>query len=381
MNDEGVTYTKEDLVELINVAGSTLILKRKKISIESEIQKTLTEIEYKKELVSRFEKKAEEIILNCKAALEKSEHSKKLLTSHINTRDDVRKELERMLEIEKKSALLGERDAEIVTLTDTVNKLESQLIELRAKHKERIAKKEQVEQEIEQSRHQLDLLKESVSVLSNKKEELSSLIPHYDGIDDLVIKQGEAERDTAELKNRINTIMSELRTIEIEFPSLKERAAMLKAEKETLGEKKAELEKSISAIGAIDDKEELASAVNELKKRMEAGKSEAAENLRMIDALKKEKAQTEASIVDEENFIKHFEEINTTLQIKKTELDEVTAVLAKVGVQKEANQSVLEMLQPITEYVKNINNTLYTVKKGYQESYRHIVNAVVTGAE
>ncbi|MBF0566856.1 MAG: hypothetical protein HQK89_16650 [Nitrospirae bacterium] len=379
MPDENVTYTKEDLVKIINAAGSNLILKRKKISIESAIQNKLTEIEYKKEILSRFEKKAEELLVNCKAALEKSEFSGHLLANHTNIRDNVRKELDRMLEIEKKFALIGKRDEEIAVVIDTVEKLERRLLELRPKYNERIAEKERVETAIRQNQHSVDSLKESVTALSAKKEELSYLIPHYDGIDDLATKQFEAEGDIVEIKNRIDTIASELRTMESELPTLKERADVLKTEKATLNEKKASLEESISDIGELKDKASLVSDVNALNKRREAGKSDIAESLRLIGALKIDMSQIETSIDDEENFIGHFEEINKTLQTKKAELDEVVAELAKAEVKKEANQSVLEILLQITEYVKNINNALDTVTKEYRESYKSLVDTVAEG--
>ncbi|MBF0564242.1 MAG: hypothetical protein HQK89_03270 [Nitrospirae bacterium] len=381
MTEKDVTYTKEDMVKLIKLAGENIVLRRKKIFLESDIQKKSIELEYKREMLARFEKKAGTLAVQYKEALSKSTELKNLVTNCSQTRDEVSNELQHITEIEKKAAIIKERDAEIAALADSVNNLEGKLKWLRPQYQEIIARKERLEISIEDKEKRKSTLKESVSELLRKKQELLSLTPPYENVEDLAIKQAGAEKNILELKNNLNSIKEEMGVIEKEIPFYKERAASLKTEKETRDARIDYLKKAVSNINVIEDKESLVGEVKQLKERSEAARSEMAKSLSSIEALKKDNANVEASITEEENYAENFKTTARLLDAKKAELMELESEFATIEIKQEADQSVLELLIPVVEYVNGVNNALESVAKEYRDAYRHLVDTVVAGVK
>lgn len=165
MKEEQVTYSKDDMLKLINTAGTNLVMKKRKVSIEGHIRKLTEERDYTLELVTRYRKRAGELDPELRKAEESARESRELFTLLKAQRDAQKNELDRLREIAKKESLLQQKTSAVKTLREAVSAIQEQ----HARLQQAYALKQKQKGELEGNKNSV------ISALKGLKEKLDSL--------------------------------------------------------------------------------------------------------------------------------------------------------------------------------------------------------------
>ncbi|MEO5360567.1 MAG: hypothetical protein H7843_08970 [Nitrospirota bacterium] len=378
LTEDQATYTKQDMVRLINEVGTNLILKKDKISLETEIQKKQHQIEYKKEYFERVQKKFTELNSVLQGMEDRSREIKAQIDRCKAEKDAAIRELEQILDLEKKAAVLHQRSSDIETLTERVKALELKLSRLTPEYDEKLKEKDRLDRDLKQAEDAFRSLSAEYDSLINRREHLYTKIPSRDKLSD---RQHEAELSIVENTAAINKSKGELKTLESELPPLRTNVDALRQKKETLTGLRDNLQNKISEITSADSKEDLQAEIENLSAKKDTLASTVDGHKKKITELTEAAAAVEKSIKEEDAFTAHYAKLNADIEAAKAELADVENQLQGLLMDEEANQKLIEVLGPINEYSGAINGILSKLSQEYKTAVEKAVLAIVQGVK
>ncbi|WP_420264730.1 hypothetical protein [Candidatus Magnetominusculus dajiuhuensis] len=372
--DEQTTYTKQDMVRLINEVGTNLVLKKDKISLETDIQRKQQEIEYKKEYFERVQKKLAELKSVLCNMEDRSREIKNQIAQFKAEKDAAIKELDQILDLEKKAAVLQQRNSDIDTLTERVRALELKINRLTPEYEEKLREKERLDRELTQKEDSYRSLNAEYESLVNRREHLFTKIPSRDRLAD---KKSEAELYIVETTAMINRAKGELKFLENELPTLRTNADMLRRKKETLTAFIDNLQVRISALTSAESKEDLLSEIENLTAKRDTLTATVDGHKKKLSELTSAVAAAESSIKDEEDFSAHCARLNDGLDEGKAEIEDLDNQLQCMMLDEEADEKLIEVLGPINEYAGSINAILAKLSQEYKTAVEKLALAIV----
>ncbi|MCG6552098.1 MAG: hypothetical protein L7F77_07205 [Candidatus Magnetominusculus sp. LBB02] len=372
--EDNATYTKQDMVRLINELGTSLVLKKDKVLLETNIQKKQQEIEYKKEYFERIQKKAADLE-SILAGLEGRSREIKTQIEHFKAEKDAAiKELQLITELEKKAEVLNERNAEIETLTERVKALELKIHRLTPEYEEKLKKKDRLERDLKQTEDEFRSLSAEYDNLIARREHLFTKIPSRDKIAE---RQQEAERSIVENTAQIEQSKGQCNALESELPPLRANSGALKQKIETLTALRENLQSRVAELNSADSKEDLLAEIESLTAKKEALSSSVDGQKNKSVDLSSSITLTEKSIKDEEQFTGHFSKLSGELEAAKTELSDLEGQIEGLMMDEEADRKLIEMLGPLNDYVGGINGVLSKLAQDYKTSVEKVMITIV----
>ncbi|MBF0568249.1 MAG: hypothetical protein HQK95_05215 [Nitrospirae bacterium] len=372
--DEQTTYTKQDMVRLINEVGTNLVLKKDKISLETDIQRKQQEIEYKKEYFERVQKKLAELQSVLCNMEDRSREIKNQIEEFKAEKDAAIRELDQILDLEKKAAVLQQRNSDIDTLTERVRALELKVNRLTPEYEEKLREKERLDRELAQKEDSYRSLNAEYESLVNRREHLFTKIPSRDRLAD---KKSEAELYVVETTAMINRAKGELKSLENELPTLRTNADMLRRKKETLTVFIDNLQVRISALTSAESKEDLLSEIEYLTAKKDSLTATVDGHKKKISELTSAVAAAESSIKDEEEFSARCATLNNEVDEGKAEIEDLDNQLQCMMLDEEADEKLIEVLGPINEYAGSINAILAKLSQEYKTAVEKLALAIV----
>ncbi|MBF0554227.1 MAG: hypothetical protein HQK96_06650 [Nitrospirae bacterium] len=371
--EEHTTYTKQDMVKLINEVGTNLVLKKDKISLETDIQRKQHEIEYKKEYFERVQKKLAE----CNSVLcnmeDRSREIKKQIEQFKTEKDAAIRELDQILDLEKKAAVLQQRNSGIDTLTERVRALELKINKLTPEYEEKLKEKERLDGELTQKEDIFRSLNAEYELLINRREHLFTKIPSGDKLAD---RQNEAERSIVENTAMINQAKGQLNALDNELPSLRTSADTLRQKKETLTALRDNLQGRIAEMTSADSKEDLIAEIENLTAKRDKLTAVVDDSEKKVAELSASLTAAENSIKNEEEFSSHYATLNTAIETAKAELSDAENQLQGLDVDEEANEKLIKVLGPINDYAGSINAILVKLSQEYKTAVEKLMLAI-----
>ncbi|MBF0487622.1 MAG: hypothetical protein HQK98_05615 [Nitrospirae bacterium] len=372
--DEQTTYTKQDMVRLINEVGTNLVLKKDKISLETDIQRKQQEIEYKREYFERVQKKLAELQSVLCNMEDRSREIKNQIEQFKAEKDAAIRELDQILDLEKKAAVLQQRNSDIDTLTERVRALELKINRLTPEYEEKLREKGRLDRELAQKEDSYRSLNAEYESLINRREHLFTKIPSRDR---LAERQDEAERSIVENTAMISQAKGQLKALEGELPSLRTSAATLRQKKETLTALRDTLQDRIAGMSSADSKEDLVVEIENLTAKRDKLTSAVDDAEKTAAALAASVTAAENSIKDEQEFNARYAKLNTDIEAGKAELSDIENQLQGLMMDEEADEKLIEVLGPINEYAGSINGILAKLSQEYKTAVEKLVLAIV----
>jgi len=295
--------------EVLNYAkklSSFLSAKKKKAILEADTLRNNREIEYISYRIEEVQKHLDEN----KSAISEIEpriaESRDRLTQIQHDRQPIEDEYNRLLDIqknlEKKQADIKEKRSKITHLTTDIHKATEELKKLEDRDQQALAKKKEIEQQINSHKSRLSRLEEEIEVMTTTRDMLSGKMPESINIEEFTSLQG----DEANIEEYIAEVKEVMKKIENEIPALKPQIAESHILEESLSSKKAGLQRRVedleSNMTTREDRKSLITEIDSLSEQQEHLTHE-------IDISRKEIKNIEPVLMDRENSLKREREI------------------------------------------------------------------------
>ena len=370
--------------------SSFLSAKKKKAILEADILINNREIEYINYRIEEVQKHLDEN----KGAINEIEpriaESRDRLSQIQRERQPVEDEYNRLLDIqknlEKKQADIKEKRSKITHLTMDIRKATEELEKLEDRDQQALAKKKEIEQEINSHKLRLSRLEEEIEVMTTTRDMISGKMPESINIEEFPSLQGDeinVEEYVAEVKEVMKKIENEIPTLKAQIDESYILEDSLSSKKEGLQRRVKDLE---SNIATDEDKESLITKVNTLSEDRERLTHE-------TDINRKEIKNIEAVLMDRENSLKREREIEIDYKERlkyltkrkqetnafeniEIEMERLKAKIQRFNVDTEANKNFLDIINKVKEHVESMNMTLETAVKDYNnvfDEYKYIL--------
>jgi len=370
--------------------SSFLSAKKKKAILEADILINNREIEYINYRIEEVQKHLDEN----KGAINEIEpriaESRDRLSQIQRERQPIEDEYNRLLDIqknlEKKQADIKEKRSKITHLTMDIRKATEELEKLEDRDQQALAKKKEIEQEINSHKLRLSRLEEEIEVMTTTRDMISGKMPESINIEEFPSLQGDeinVEEYVAEVKEVMKKIENEIPTLKAQIDESYILEDSLSSKKEGLQRRVKDLE---SNIATDEDKESLITKVNTLSEDRERLTHE-------TDINRKEIKNIEAVLMDRENSLKREREIEIDYKERlkyltkrkqetnafeniEIEMERLKAKIQRFNVDTEANKNFLDIINKVKEHVESMNMTLETAVKDYNnvfDEYKYIL--------
>lgn len=389
MREEQATYSTGDMLKLINTAATNLVLKKKKVSIEGHIRKLTEERDYTLELVTRARKKVEELDPELREAEARARESLKLFTLLKAECEARRKELERLLEIKRKAALLQQLTGEVTVLREDIASLQNSYSDLQPVCDERKARKKELEQE----RLGLMALKDELEDLRTAQKLL------FAGLAD-ICTLGNLDMLVRHLDMTAELLYSEILTGDIVlsvnlFPFLDYARQIYEIDKkidaaikgEHIGRGRTELFaiRDAGVISHIKGEIEVQAAKFRKLAELRIHKMEEQKGLLMgeleaarqrHEKLEKDKARLKEELSSEQKAGISLQALSKELEAERAaqaaELEQIKKKAETIDATIELNKLFAEALGPVKEYMENINRRLTESLEEYKRAFESV---------
>lgn len=370
--------------------SSFLSAKKKKAILEADILINNREIEYINYRIEEVQKHLDEN----KGAINEIEpriaESRDRLSQIQRERQPIEDEYNRLLDIqknlEKKQADIKEKRSKITHLTMDIRKATEELEKLEDRDQQALAKKKEIEQEINSHKLRLSRLEEEIEVMTTTRDMISGKMPESINIEEFPSLQGDeinVEEYVAEVKEVMKKIENEIPTLKAQIDESYILEDSLSSKKEGLQRRVKDLE---SNIATDEDKESLITKVNTLSEDRERLTHE-------TDINRKEIKNIEPVLMDRENSLKREREIEIDYKERlkyltkrkqetnafeniEIEMERLKAKIQRFNVDTEANKNFLDIINKVKEHVESMNMTLETAVKDYNnvfDEYKYIL--------
>ena len=370
--------------------SSFLSAKKKKAILEADILRNNKEIEY---IGYRIEE-AQKQIDQKKDAISELEprigESRDRLTQIQRERQPIEDEYNRLRDIqknlEKKQADIEEKRSKITHLTTDIRKVREELKELEDRDQQALAKKKEIEQDINSHKSRVSRLEEEIEVMTTTRDMLCGKMPDSISIEEfpgLLGDKGNIEEYVAEVEKIIKKAEDEITTLNAQIEESHILEKSLSSKKEGLQRRVEDLE---SNIATDEDKESLITEVNTLSEDRERLTHE-------IDINRKEIKNIDPILMDRENSLKREREIEIDYKERlkyltkrkqetaafeniEMEMERLKAKIQRFNVDTEVDKNFLDIINKVKEHMESINMTLETAVKDYNnvfDEYKYIL--------
>lgn len=146
MNEEKTTYTREDLLSLINATAWGLAMKKRKVSLESEVRTQKEEIAYIQELAARAQKKVDQMNPEVREAEQHARETRQRLEEAKGRYQSLQEHVSRMKMIE--TALVQKTGVGKETIERYIGELEEEHFRLTGEAEEKRARSDALDHEL-----------------------------------------------------------------------------------------------------------------------------------------------------------------------------------------------------------------------------------------
>jgi len=391
---EADSRTKElrnkEVLDYADKLSSFLSAKKKKAILEADILRNNKEIEY----ISYRIEEAQEHLDEKKRAISEIEsriaEARDRLTQIQHEKQPIEDEYNRLLDIqknsEKKQADIKEKRSKITHLTTDIRKATEELKKLEDRDQQALAKKKEIEQEINSHKLRLSRLEEEIEVMTTTWNMLSGKMPESINIEEFASLQGDemnVEEYVAEVKEVMKKIENEIPTLRAQIDESHILEEPLSSKKEALQRRVEDLESNITTD---EDKESLITEIDSLSEDRER-------LIHEIDINRKEIKNIDPVLMDRENSLKREREIEIDYKKRlkyltkrkqetaafeniEIEMERLKNKIQRFNVGTEANKNFLDIINKVKERVESINMTLETAVKDYNnvlDEYKYIL--------
>jgi len=379
--------------EVLNYAkklSSFLSAKKKKAILEADTLRNNREIEYISYRIEEVQKHLDEKKSSISEIEPRIAESGDRFTQIQRERQPIEDEYSRLLDIqknlEKKQADIKEKRSKITHLTTDIHKATEELKELENRDQQALAKKKEIEQEINSHKLRLGRLEEEIEVMTTTRDMLSGKMPESINIEEFPSLQGDEmniEKYVAEVKKVMKKIENEIPTLKTQIDESYILEDSLSSKKEGLQRRVEDLE---SNIATDEDKESLITEIDSLSEQQKHLTHE-------IDINRKEIKNIEPVLMDRENSLKKEREIEINYKERpkyltkrkqetaafeniEIEMERLKNKIQRFNVDTEANKNFLDIINKVKEHVELMNMTLETAVKDYNnvfDEYKYIL--------
>lgn len=370
--------------------SSFLSAKKKKAILEADTLRNNKEIDYISYRIEEVQKHLDEN----KGAINEIEpriaESRDRFTQIQRERQPIEDEYSRLLDIqknlEKKQADIKEKRSKITHLTTDIRKATEELKKSEDRDQQALAKKKEIEQQINSHKSRLSRLEEEIEVMTTTRDMISGKMPESINIEEFPSLQG----DEINVEEYVAEVKEVMKKIENEIPTLKTQIDERHILEESLSSKKEGLQRRVkdleSNIATDEDKESLITEVNTLSEDRERLTHE-------IDINRKEIKNIDPVLMDRENSLKREREIEVDYKERlkyltkrkqetaafeniEIEMERLKAKIQRFNGGTEANKNFLDIINKVKEHVESINMALETAVKDYNnvfDEYKYIL--------
>jgi|GEM_PF-6793592 len=387
------TYSTVEMLKLINNAGMNLMLRKKKIALESKIERQKEERDYLKEILSGLKSKLSELDPEFKEAQSRLNELEKTHNTLKSQWEDLQREIDKKLEIQKKLESFNVKKTELSNLSRNLSYLESTCNDLKVQRDRLSGEHSLLFQSKNDSLRALQTLKEEL--FANEKHQ-QSLINQISGFDiegyigNLMDKVAELEdnfkqnRYKQSIKDELNNISSILFYERKADEIAKILDNVSKTELDLLnGFKKIKDAGSISQIiqrlNILMD-----NLVSEYKQETTNLLTEKEAQQKELNSLKEQIGLLEKSIQEKqqqikverdfkENSLTQIKGLETEIQNRQKELEDLKVEAQRLAVNIEINKSFAELLEQLNDSLMKSNKRLLSSLQEYKEAYERLI--------
>jgi chromosome segregation ATPase len=359
------TYSKKEVVELINTAGEGLLIKAEKIALETKISRLVSDIDYKREFIAFVHARTDEEegrFLENKARLGEAKNQ---LIGLRQEAEATRAEVEKQVDMRKKAQATVKLRDEHAALAEKVRVLDDNLRQLKVRLDMDNIKAERVAGELAQKEGALAVLKSEIFGLKDRKEKCLLAMPEVKGPEDLPAKQAAARKTVAEFSGRIEKAREGLKEVTPRLPGLKTRAGELLDEKEALSSQAVKLEAGIAELSSLEKRDVVIAALEVSKKNRDGVDDDIKRAEQTASTLKTNLREAEDAIAEQLEFADAYRKRASELSAKRAEAAGLNAKNTVLLVENNANGKFIELLDPIAKYVGDVNRSIDELNREY----------------
>lgn len=364
--DISENLTSKDVINLITEKGSHIVLEKTRELIESKIKRMSDEIANMRDMALRTESQLNHIRGTLREIAPHAEESARLVSEHRKEREFLLKEIESRKDADDKRKLIEKRKEFIEKLSGKVSTLSDKHRGIHSLYEKALNEKESLTERLTQKDGSLNQLKSDIKVLKEKKQLLTSKLPTYENMDELKVKQVNAEKEVEKLKAEVKESKIKIDDFDKEISQLKDQSASVKSEMDSLSTKKNQLLEKVSELEAVEDREALAGEVETFRKRKNNIKQNIEESNLEQKKLASSIIETEKGIEEEKQFESSATARMDELKEQKEDIDNAASIFKRVNLDLEVNSKFQEMVLPLKSYLEPLNSSLNDLGKEYK---------------
>jgi exonuclease SbcC len=357
--------------------SSFLSAKKKKAILEADILRNNRETEYINYMIEEVQEHLGEIKIAISEIEPKIAESRDRLIEVQSERKTIEDEYNRLLDIQKnlgkKQSGIEEKKSRITLLTMDIRKATEELRELEHRDRQALARKKEIEQEINSHKSRLSRLKEEIEVMNTTRDMLSGKMPESINFEEFPSLQG----DEINIEEYVAEVKEVMKKVKDQIPTLKAQIDETHILEESLFSKKNGLQRRLEVLesnpAVNEDKDSLIMEIDSLSKQREHIAHEIEINRKKIKGI-------EPTLMDRENRIERERELEIdyekrleylhkrkqeTAAFENMEI-EMERLKNKIRVFKEdaeVNKNFLDIVNKVKEHVESINMRLETALK------------------
>jgi len=367
----------ERLYTILEKVDAVLAERRTRQTLVSELLKTQYDIEFLENKIGMAKNSLQSEIPELVMLKNSSEKAALTFSRLVKERETAEAKYFRVKISEKdfnaKIALLPKINEETFRLSGRVGKLKSECEAQDTNFQKALFQREKFQTEIIELNQKIETLIEKMPIMKNTKDIILGLMPSDFDKDSYETLQGNFEKN---LKNYIDEINSEIKTIDQRVSDLKELQenekslqTMILAENADLDDKYNSI---LSDIGSEIDKSKVLAALNQFKSQKDNLIADSERLTNAIDRMKSEIVGLDENMAHEKMVKTELMQQSTYLTSLKRELDGIDDIDAQIQFQKEKSLNLTaeaDTLNRKIDLVSKINQELDTTTDQLQIIY------------
>lgn len=396
MRKQGQTYSTQEMLRLINNAGMNLLVRKKKTTIESKIQKQKEERDYLQDILTGLQIKLSELDPEFKEAQNRLNELQQNHNSLKIQWESLQSEIDRLEGVQKKAKELQDKAKELSVILGEIYYLQTNHDSAKSEKDSLLPQYQQLIQQKTSSLNTIQSTKEQIAGLEKRQEGLISEIAGFDiegYIDGIKTKTQDLETLFAEgsykasMRNEmdfISNVLIFMRAVEdidsVISAASDEDVRLIKGlknikEDNTTKMLKDRLGRIVSEL-YLQYNREVESLTNTRQSQIKelTALNESVAHLQKLLSQKEHELKTETEFRD--NSKTKIEELQVGLNKKKDELKDAKDEIERLNVNIEISKAFAEVLEPINESIMKANKKLYTTLDEYKGAYEKALSGI-----